>query len=249
MGGILSGGIGALIGKKFGGLGPDLAIKGVTTLLDKSGDSIVKGAEFLKILPKEEKLIPYLTEQAEAVGLSRETEALLNDPILFGTVWKEINTHDWEEFSVDSNEALDIAPWQPIIDAARNNPRYERALQAAAEYRFPKLYLLRCIALGITATDEDWLMRAKINTFRTFFLRIALPGGAYDKYINYYVILTSEKDAWDEMSQGQNSKVGFLIDSISNIASVKMGSYFEEKFEKILAERFKDIVQAVKDRA
>jgi hypothetical protein len=228
------------MGSKIGGLNPEVAMDGVRSLFDKSADAVVAVAEFAQLLPDSSKLVDFLSDKADDAGLLELCERLTNDEAALGAVWKQINTSDWEEFIVD-DQPTDISPYQPVIDAAAADAALERALQAAAEYVFPKLYLFRALALGITATDEDWMVRAKINTFRNFFLRLAIPGGEYDKYISYYIIVTSEKDAWDEMRAGQNSKIGFLVDSVANLGAVKISSMFEAKFEKLIADKYREL--------
>jgi hypothetical protein len=237
---VLGAGTNSAMSGKLGGLNMDVAKKSVSGFMESSGDALVKVADVVGILPKQDQMLEYLGEQATAHGVAAECEALVNDPILFGTVWKALNDHDWEEFCVDDNETLDISGYQRVMDLSRTEKQFERAIQAAAEQTFPKLYLLRCVALGVTFTDEGWLTRAKVNTFRTFFLRLALPGNEYDKYIDWYVIITSEKDAWDEMRSGQNSKFGFLIDSVSNVVSTKAGSFLEDKFSDLIAEKWRE---------
>lgn len=223
---------------KLGGLNTGIAGEAVAGLIKKSGDTIVRVARVVGFLPNEAKTMAFVKEQATAAGVLPQTEELLRDPATFAVVWEKLNGSDWEEFCVEAKSDTDISAWQPLLDAAQANKGYARALQAAAELLFPKLYLLRCIAVGITATDEDTFQRAKLNTFRTFFLRSALPGGEYDKYVEMYVIATSSKDTWDEMRNGQDGKLAFLIDSITNVAAAKLGSYFEEQFRETLAKEF-----------
>lgn len=228
------------IGSKLGGLNPKIVMDGVKGIFAKSGEAVEKCAEFCGIFPEEEKSLPFVREQMQQAGLGDLGEILINDPISLAPVWKTINRSDWEEFIVP-DESVDIDRYQPIVDAAAGNADFERAIQVLAEYRFHRLYLFRCLALGLTATEENWAMRAKINAFRNFFLRLALPGGKYDKFISYYIILTSEKDAWDEMRHGQNGKLGFVIDSIANIGSVKLSSMFEAKIEKLISDKFNEL--------
>ncbi|MFZ4764190.1 MAG: hypothetical protein ACOYMN_04480 [Roseimicrobium sp.] len=223
---------------KLGGLNTGVAGEAVAKLLRQSGDTVAKVARIFGFMPNEAKTLAFIKEQAEAAGVLAQTEELLGNLDALGALWKKLNASDWEEFTAETKSDIDLTPWQPLLDAATAHKQYARALQAAAEWKFPKLYLLRCIAVGVTASDEDWFQRAKLNTFRTFFLRAALPGDQYDKYVEYYVIVTSEKDAWDEMRSGQDGKIGFLIDSIVNIAAAKLGSHFEEQLGSAIAKEF-----------
>lgn len=229
---------------KLGGLNPDTVITHVKTLLEKSGDTVIQCATSFGLLPKEEKAIELLGKQANRLGIFDSCAALVNNPTHFATAWKKINQSDWEEFCVTADPLLNFAPYQDVLDAVATDKNFARAFQALAEATFPQLYLLRCIALGITETDEGWLDRLKINTFRTFILRLALPGGEYAKYVNLYVIVTSSKDAWDEMRSGQNGAFGFLVESVANLTGVMVGNHFENKFEKLLGDKFKDLTGA-----
>jgi hypothetical protein len=241
----LGAGMDATLSSKFGGLNTDTAITHVKKLLEKSGGAMIQCATFFGLLPKEEEAIKDLRTEANRLGIFESCAALVNNPAYFATAWKEINQSDWEEFCVTADPLLTLPPYQDVSDAVAADKNFARSFQAVAEATFPQLYLLRCIALGITATNEGWMDRLKINTFRTFILRLALPGGEYDKYVDLYVIATSSKDAWDEMRSGQNGRFGFLVESAANLTSTKVGGYFEKKFEKLLGDKFKELTGAI----
>ncbi|HCE43622.1 MAG TPA: hypothetical protein DET40_08745 [Lentisphaeria bacterium] len=233
-----------LMAEKLGGLNIEKAIGGVTSMLETMGDVIVEVASKCGILPKEKFVKEFFLKQVDSADLRKEFIELSKDTDVFAAVWKEINRREWEKFAVPSSKQ-DVSQYRPLIEKVKKDDKLYRAVQGVAEYCFPRLYLLRAIALGITASNEDWLSRAKINTFRTFFLRLAFLGQKYDKFINYYVILTGEKDIWDELKSGEDSKLDFLIESVVNIASTQLAGYFEKKFENMLSKAYAEIRSSI----
>ena len=47
------------------------------------------------------------------------------------------------------------------------------------------------------------------------------------------------------MRSGQNGRFGFLVESAANLTSMKVGGYFEKKFEKLLGDKFKELTGVI----